>query len=94
MPDRALSEEWQSILVNGLLCSARNELALMRDDASAPHVLMRPSVTRDGDQWCALYGPDLQEGVCGFGPTPAAACDAFDREWRRGDEATASEASR
>jgi hypothetical protein len=21
----------------------------------------------DGDQWCALYGPDLQEGIAGFG---------------------------
>ena len=24
----------------------------------------------DGDQWCALYGPDLQEGRGGFGDTP------------------------
>ena len=28
---------------------------------------------RDGDQWCALRGPDLQEGESGFGPTPEAA---------------------
>jgi hypothetical protein len=28
---------------------------------------------RDGDQWCALRGGDLQEGVSGFGLTPEAA---------------------
>lgn len=27
----------------------------------------------DGDQWCALRGPDLQEGVSGFGATPEEA---------------------
>lgn len=24
----------------------------------------------DGAQWCALIGPDLQEGTAGFGETP------------------------
>ena len=27
----------------------------------------------DGDMWCALIGPDLQEGVAGFGTTPEQA---------------------
>lgn len=27
----------------------------------------------DGDSWCALVGPDLQDGVAGFGVTPAHA---------------------
>lgn len=27
----------------------------------------------DGDMWCALIGPDLQEGVAGFGTTPEKA---------------------
>lgn len=50
---------------------------------SSPHVVMRPRVFRDGDAWCALYSQeDLQIGVAGFGPTPQAACEAFDREWR------------
>lgn len=48
---------------------------------SASHVLMRPRVFPDGDQWCALYGEDLQMGVAGFGDTPAAACADFDRNW-------------
>lgn len=32
----------------------------------------------DGNQWCALYGDNLQDGVCGFGDTPAGAIDAFE----------------
>lgn len=48
---------------------------------SAPHVVMRPRIFPDGDQWCALYGDDLMEGVAGFGDTPAAACAAFDKAW-------------
>lgn len=27
----------------------------------------------DGDQWCALLGENIQEGICGFGDTPIAA---------------------
>lgn len=31
---------------------------------------------KDGDHWCYLLGPNLQEGVAGFGKTiQAAACD-------------------
>ena len=47
----------------------------------APHVRMRPKVYPDGDQWCALYGENLQEGVCGFGNTPVNACYDFDKNW-------------
>ncbi len=38
------------------------------------------SLTKDGDQWCALVGENLQEGVAGFGPTPWAALDALNFE--------------
>jgi len=48
---------------------------------SAPHTRMRPLIFPDGNAWCALYGRDLQEGVAGFGPTPAAACVDFDKNW-------------
>lgn len=46
-----------------------------------PHVRMRPAVYLDGNQWCALYGTNIQEGVCGFGKSPADACAEFDRAW-------------
>lgn len=31
----------------------------------------------DGSMWCALLGPDLQDGVCGFGATPYEAVVKF-----------------
>ena len=46
-----------------------------------PHVLMRPKVYIDGDQWCALYGENIQSGVCGFGESPERACADFDAHW-------------
>jgi hypothetical protein len=50
----------------------------------SPSVLYRPTVTPDGNKWCCLYGDNLQEGVAGFGDTPAEACRAFDIAWTTG----------
>lgn len=46
-----------------------------------PSVLWRPSVAPDGNKWCALYGENLTEGVCGFGDTPEEAMRDFDNNW-------------
>ena len=46
-----------------------------------PSVLFRPKIFRDGNQWCALYGEDLQNGVAGFGDSPAEAMHDFDKSW-------------
>ena len=46
-----------------------------------PSILFPPTLARDGDMWCALFGDNLQEGVAGFGDTPANAMWAFDRAW-------------
>lgn len=48
----------------------------------APHVIFKPKVYPDGNQWCALYGEDLMMGVCGFGDTPELACADFDKNWK------------
>lgn len=37
---------------------------------------------KDGNAWCVLLGPNLQEGICGFGDTPHEAIMAFYREFR------------
>ena len=36
-------------------------------EMSRPSVLFRPKLTQDGNQWCALYGDNLQDGIAGFG---------------------------
>lgn len=50
-------------------------------DPHSPSVLYRPTLTPDGNMWCALYGLDAQVGVSGFGSTPAEAMAAFDLAW-------------
>ena len=54
--------------------------AIAMQDAS---VLYRPSLSIDGDKWCALYGDDLQSGVAGFGDSPAQSMADFNVNWYR-----------
>jgi hypothetical protein len=56
-------------------------------DWVAPHVTMRPKLFIDGNQWCALYGENLQDGVAGFGDSPAKACSDFDDNWQKSIDA-------
>ena len=39
------------------------------------------SIELDGDQYCALLGIDLMEGICGFGSTIDEAIEAFCESW-------------
>lgn len=50
-------------------------------DYGLPSAIYRPRVFKDGNMWCALYGVDLQDGVSGFGDTPAAAVADFNACW-------------
>lgn len=75
---------------------ASHAIAMVQQDFSIaayemqrPSVLYRPSVAMDGSKWCALYGDDLMHGVCGFGDTPAAAMEDFDKNWREQKTVTA-----
>jgi hypothetical protein len=49
-----------------------------------PSYLYRPRLSIDGDQWRALYGENLQDGVAGFGGSPGEAYAAFDKAWTEG----------
>lgn len=50
-------------------------------DITRPSVLWKPRIYIDGNQWCALYGENLQDGVVGFGDSPASAMYDFDNRW-------------
>lgn len=56
----------------------QQELCYAASQAARPSVLYRPTLSADGSHWCALLGDNLQEGVAGFGETPAEAMAAFD----------------
>ena len=46
-----------------------------------PSTIYKPKLYKDGNQWCALYGDNIQDGVAGFGDSPALAYEDFDRNW-------------
>jgi len=46
-----------------------------------PCVVFKPTLSKDGNMWCALFGDNLQVGVAGFGETPSGAMYAFDLAW-------------
>lgn len=45
--------------------------------------ILKPTITKDGNQWCVLFGSDLQEGVAGFGDTPHLAILDFNKAFHR-----------
>lgn len=67
--------------VQNTFFNAAQSMQITAMEWQRPFVLLRPSVFPDGNAWCALYGENLQEGVAGFGDTPAAAAADFDHSW-------------
>ncbi len=79
MPEFRVDVSQEAHIVQVAICQAAS---FIEASMTAPHVLMRPTISLDGNQWCALYGADLMSGVVGFGDTPEEACADFDRVWR------------
>jgi len=45
--------------------------------------ILKPTLSKDGNKWCVLYGDNLQVGIAGFGDTPYKAILAWNKEWHR-----------
>ena len=58
-----------------------NKMDDVAREQSRPFYILHPKMFIDGDQWCALYGENIQDGVCGFGDTPCEAARQFDINW-------------
>ena len=43
--------------------------------------ILKPSLKRDGNQWCVLHGENLKEGIAGFGDSPYHAIMDFNSQW-------------
>jgi len=75
-----------SVIAMQAICMAADDCANRIMEATSefdrPSFLFKPTLTIDGTSWCALYGDDIQTGVCGFGDSPAGAYEDFDRAWR------------
>lgn len=88
-----MNDEWSQVAANAVanaayavMTSGQEAFACLRDAAleqSRPSTVYRPRLSIDGNQWCALYGDNLQDGVAGFGDSPAMAMRDFDAEWLR-----------
>lgn len=88
-----MNEDWSRVAANAVAHAAQMAGVAVADAAARyerPSVMMRPSITIDGNQWCALYGADLQNGVAGFGDTVDEAMADFDKNWY-GQKARAQE---
>lgn len=48
--------------------------------------MLKPLLSRDGNQWCVLYGKDLQVIIAGFGNSPHQAIMNFNSEWYKSIE--------
>jgi hypothetical protein len=65
---------WQAAQLSEAISSVSNQMQRI-------FILLRPKVFLDGNQWCCLYGDDIQSGVCGFGDSPDKASWAFEKAW-------------
>lgn len=43
--------------------------------------MLKPKLSKDGDQWCVLYGDNIQVGVAGFGDSPYLAILDFNKSF-------------
>ncbi len=59
----------------------QQEFSMAAHEMQRPSAIYRPTIAPDGTKWCALYGPNIMEGVSGFGDTPAEAMTDFDKNW-------------
>jgi hypothetical protein len=81
-----LDEEWQRVAVNSISHEAFMAGQAWQQAATQyerPSVIYKPTLRVDGDKWCALYGDNLQDGVAGFGKSPADAMYDFDQAWHK-----------
>lgn len=79
-----MNDEHSNMAMNAICHAAsmvQNSIQQEISGYGEPSAIYRQKVFRDGNSWCALYGDNIQEGVCGFGDTPAAAIYDFNQCW-------------
>lgn len=79
-----LDNEYQSMAANAIAHAAQMAGYAWQNaayDHSRPSVIWKPVLSIDGNQWCALYGDNIQDGVSGFGDSPELAMYDFDSAW-------------
>lgn len=80
---RAISEAFRDANLSHYASMAAESLRQAASEQERPSFLFRPRLFVDGNSWCALYGENIQDGVAGFGDSPANAMWDFDRAWSK-----------
>ena len=70
-----------SFAIEGVKNDAMYAIESVRQEMTRPSAIYKPRIGIDGNQWGALYGDNLQEGVAGFGDSPELAMADFDKAW-------------
>ena len=68
-----------------------NEFITAAYEMQRPCVLFKPTISVDGNKYCALLGEDLMNGVSGFGDTVAQAMWDFDTNFNTSTPSPASQ---
>ena len=79
-----MNDEYQRMAASAICHAASmagEEARISAAEYSRPSVVWKPKLFIDGNQWCALFGENLQDGVAGFGDSPANAMWDFDKAW-------------
>ena len=71
----------QAFDISHSLACLTQDFTIAAMEMQRPFILLKPRMFPDGNHWCALYGENLQDGVCAFGDTPAEAAAQFDIAW-------------
>jgi hypothetical protein len=77
--------------ISHLVQLAMSSIQEAAGEHARPSAVYRPELTRDGNMFCAIYGPNLHEGVAGFGETPDLAMRNFDANWYKRVPSSSSE---
>lgn len=77
----ALDLHHQQLVVDAIAHEAGMQTGHFHAIIAEPFTRLRPKIFIDGNKWCALYGDNLQDGVAGFGDSPAEAEQEFNAAW-------------
>lgn len=79
-----LTESDRDRIVQAFAFAADTEARCIQNlysERDRPFYHMKAKLFIDGDKWCALYGENIQEGLCGFGSSPFEAICEFDTNY-------------
>lgn len=76
-----MNDEHSHMAAQSIAHYAQQSFQQIADYMTEPSAVYKPSLSLDGDRWCALYGDNLQDGIAGFGDSPFAAMCDFNCAW-------------